>query len=73
MDLALRGTQLEDIGIEYSEGNGDINEFDKYLDEKLEFPVTTIKQKFETYTMYSISFQVAVGDIRVASLTLWKK
>lgn len=74
METTTKGKEIESLGLKYIETiDGDINEFDAYLTANLDFEVSIIKQKFETYTMYSVSYEISPGDWRISSTTLMKK
>ena len=68
-----KGKEIEMLSLEFSTGANDINEFESYLNENLDYDVTVIRQTFPAYTTYSISYQVAVGDVRVSSITMMPK
>jgi hypothetical protein len=72
MENLTQGKEIERLGLEYANSTESIDEFDNYLEENLDFPVTIIKQKFATYTTYNVHYEVKPGDVRVFSTSIIK-
>jgi len=70
MEDSTQSKEIGRIAIEYVNTTGEVDTFDSYLEENVDFTVTVSKQKFPTYTAYNISYEVSVGDVRVSSVTI---